>query len=236
MPESFGVLAVTAASIGFLHTLMGPDHYVPFIVLARVRGWGIVRTALVTALCGVGHVLSSVALGLIGIAAGIAVFKLEGIEGGRGTLAAWLLLAFGLAYLAWGIHRAIRGRTHAHSHAHIDGKPHDHEHDHAVEHAHVHEAKTGDVTPWVLFIVFAFGPCEPLIPILMYPAAQGWSWMAAVAVAGIFAAVTIATMVTVVLASAFGLSFLPLKRAERYSHAAAGFAIAAAGGTMLLGL
>ena len=71
MPESFGVLAVTAASVGFLHTLMGPDHYVPFIVLARARGWGIVRTALVTALCGVGHVLSSMALGLIGIAAGI---------------------------------------------------------------------------------------------------------------------------------------------------------------------
>ena len=32
-------LCVTAASIGFLHTLFGPDHYLPFIVMAKAKGW-----------------------------------------------------------------------------------------------------------------------------------------------------------------------------------------------------
>jgi hypothetical protein len=34
------VLLVTALSVGFMHTLLGPDHYVPFIVIGRARRWG----------------------------------------------------------------------------------------------------------------------------------------------------------------------------------------------------
>jgi hypothetical protein len=29
-----------------------------------------------------------------------------------------------------------------------------------------------NVTPWALFIIFILGPCEALIPLFMYPAAQ----------------------------------------------------------------
>jgi len=28
------VLLATAASLGFIHTLIGPDHYLPFIVMS----------------------------------------------------------------------------------------------------------------------------------------------------------------------------------------------------------
>ncbi len=44
------------------------------------------KTIWVTILCGIGHVLSSVVLGIIGIDAGIALDKLELIEGTRGEL------------------------------------------------------------------------------------------------------------------------------------------------------
>ena len=70
MPEELAVLSVTAASIALIHTLLGPDHYLPFIVMARARRWSMRKTACVTLLCGAGHVLSSVLLGGVGIAAG----------------------------------------------------------------------------------------------------------------------------------------------------------------------
>jgi len=77
MLSEIAILAGTAATIGFVHTILGPDHYLPFIVLSKARQWSSVQTVMITFLCGVGHVLSSVVLGFIGIALGIAVFKLE---------------------------------------------------------------------------------------------------------------------------------------------------------------
>ena len=221
------LLCGTAATIGFLHTILGPDHYLPFVVMSRARHWTMPRTALVTVLCGLGHVLSSVLLGLIGVAGGIAVTRLEAFEGLRGSLAAWLLIGFGLAYFAWGLHRAIRNRPHAHQHAH-DETVHEHEHAHVHSHSHVHPGRTRSLTPWILFTIFVFGPCEPLIPILMYPAAQS-SLFGMILVAGIFSAVTIGTMLSVVLLSAWGVSFARLGRLEPYTHALAGATICLAG-------
>ena len=61
-----------------------------------------------------------------------------------------------------------------HGHAHLDGHAHEHEHVHTHAHTHVHAAEAaGNMTPWVLFTIFVFGPCEPLIPLVMYPAAKG---------------------------------------------------------------
>ena len=86
--KEFIILTGTAATIGFIHTILGPDHYLPFIVLSRARKWSSLRTALVTMICGIGHVLSSVILGFLGIALGIAAFKLQAVESFRGELAA----------------------------------------------------------------------------------------------------------------------------------------------------
>ena len=35
------VLLISAASIGFFHTLFGPDHYLPFIVMGKARKWSV---------------------------------------------------------------------------------------------------------------------------------------------------------------------------------------------------
>ncbi len=229
MNQELAILIMTAASIGFFHTLLGPDHYLPFIVMAKARHWSIAKTAMITALCGIGHVLGSIVLGLIGVAAGIAVGKLEAIDSVRGDLAAWAFISFGLVYFAWGVRRAIKNKPHTHSHFHTDGLSHEHEHTHLREHAHVHESPIKiNITPWILFTIFVFGPCEPLIPILMYPAAQS-SWIGMALVAGVFSLTTIGTMMAVVLLAARGVSYLPLSKLERYSHALAGFIIFASG-------
>ena len=68
MTPELTVLLVTAASIGFFHTLFGPDHYLPFIVMAKARKWSLTKTTWITLLCGIGHIGSSVILGMIGVA------------------------------------------------------------------------------------------------------------------------------------------------------------------------
>ena len=230
MDSEAWVLLGMAVSTAFVHTVIGPDHYLPFIMMSRARAWSKARTLAVTLLCGVGHVLSSVLLGLIGVAAGTALASLEAFEGFRGQIAAWGLIAFGLVYMLWGLWRIKTGRTHTHRHMHDTDGVHEHEHTHANEHTHVHDspAAKANITPWVLFVIFAFGPCEVLIPQLMYPAAKS-NWSVLLLVTGAFSVVTIATMTAVVMAGVFGLRRLRLGFAERYAHVLAGGVIAASG-------
>lgn len=153
MTDEIFVLAGTAAGIGFIHTILGPDHYLPFIVMSKARGWTGRKTAVVTSLCGLGHVTGSIVLGALGIFLGAALFNLETFESFRGDLAAWLLIAFGLVYFLWGIRRAIRGRTHEHAHHHGNDQAHNHSHCHLSDHSHVHsEPGSTNLTPWILFI------------------------------------------------------------------------------------
>ncbi|PKM96641.1 MAG: hypothetical protein CVU79_12395, partial [Elusimicrobia bacterium HGW-Elusimicrobia-3] len=99
---------------------------------------------------------------------------------------------------------------------------------------HPHAEKPS-VTPWALFIIFVFGPCEPLIPVLMYPALNTGLGLAAAA-AAVFSAVTIATMLSVVFLLLWGIKLFPVQRLERYSHALAGFAVFACGVAIKAGL
>jgi nickel/cobalt transporter (NicO) family protein len=221
MVNSIVLLSVTAISIGFIHTLLGPDHYLPFIVLSQARKWNLRKTLLITFFCGLGHVLSSVVLGLLGIAIGLSVTRLVSLESFRGNLAAWLFIAFGLVYMIISIRNLIKKRKHTHPHFHIDGEKHAHEHNHHKEHTHIHQEELANTTPWILFLIFVFGPCEPLIPILMYPAAQH-NIPGAVLVSILFSAVTIGTMMSIVLAFKLGLNRINLKPIEKYSHLIAG--------------
>lgn len=212
-----------AASIAFIHTLLGPDHYLPFVAVGKARGWKLPRVALVTVLCGLGHSVGSILLGFVGVFAGRAVTDLLQIESLRGDIAAWGLLAFGLIYFVWGMKRSARNEKHQHWHTHADGTAHLHEHKHVTGHAHIHEAKNGMkfFAPWALFIVFVLGPCEPLIPLMMVPAAQG-NIAAVVMTVGVFTGVTIMTMLSVVMLTSWGLKDVSFKGLEKYTHAFAG--------------
>ena len=77
------LLYASAASLGFVHTILGPDHYLPFIMIAKARNWSVTKTAWFTVLCGLGHVGGSIVLGFVGIAFGIALHKLELFEMNR---------------------------------------------------------------------------------------------------------------------------------------------------------
>lgn len=236
-PTTGWALISLAAAIGVMHTLMGPDHYVPFIALARGGGWSLRKTMLVTLTCGAGHVAGSVLLGFVGIGLGWVLGGIEMFESARGELAGWLLLSVGIVYTAWGVRRAIRNRPHSHVHVHADGTIHRHEHTHHADHVHVHTnaQNPARVTPWVLFIVFIFGPCEPLIPLLMFPAIEH-SVALLITVALVFTIATIGTMSVMVLLGYAGLAWLRWERFERFSHVIAGVAVTACGLAIKLGL
>lgn len=222
METDIQTIALMAASIGFVHTVTGPDHYLPFAMIAKARQWPVLKTLMLVVICGIGHVGSSIALGFVGIATGIAVQNLEFIEGYRGSIAAWVLIIFGLIYGIWGIRRAL------HKHQHQQANE-DHHHSHETGSGHHHlpkqeSLKKGSITPWVLFIIFVLGPCEPLIPILIYPAAK-YGIAEAVYVSLIFAVTTIATMIIMSFALLRGFDFLPMQKIHKYTHAIAGFTI-----------
>ena len=227
------ILILTAAAIAFLHTILGPDHYVVFTAMGKARRWTLAKTLRITTLCGLGHVLSSVAIGALGLVLGAELLSLVEIEGVRGTLAGWALFVFGLMYLAWGLRQAGRSHRHAHVHAHED-VVHSHEHDHREEHRHVHdEAARKSITPWAMFVIFVLGPCEALIPLFMYPAAKQSPGLV-VAVATVFGVVTLLTMLGAVALTSAGLQKLRLPALGRWEHAVAGASVAACGGAITL--
>ena len=222
MTESL-ILLGTAISIALVHTLIGVDHYVPFIALSKSNNWAVKKTIFIVLLCGIGHVLGSVILGFAGIALSSAVTSLINIEDMRGTLATYILIAFGLVYTIYGIRRAVKNKTH--THIGLDGKPFTHSHPVSFPHNEndYQQKKTNNVL-WGLFIFFVLGPCEPLIPLLMYPAATMNIFTLALVTVS-FSAVTIGVMLLMTLLGIKGLQFIKLDRLERYAHALAGSAI-----------
>ncbi|MDP1581314.1 MAG: hypothetical protein Q8M02_13650 [Candidatus Didemnitutus sp.] len=234
-----GLLVLLGSTVGVavLHTLAGPDHYLPFIVMGKARNWPMRRAVWWTSVCGLGHVASSVLIALGAVALGVGLERVEVIEEFRGNLAAWAMMAFGAVYCAWGLKCAWRSRAHVHPHAHESGEVHAHGHTHSAAHLHAHGEGVGfNLTPWILFTIFVLGPCEPMIPLVMYPAAAG-HWLSLVAVVAVFTLLTLGAMVGAVLLAARGIRFLPLQKIERYTHALAGAMVLISGGAMqFLGL
>lgn len=233
MTTEISALLITAVTISCVHTVTGPDHYVPFIALARSRNWSVLKTVLWTVLCGIGHVGSSVALGFAGIFLGWELSKITHLEDLRGGIAGWALLSFGLVYLVWGIRRAYKNRPHKHFDIYDDGSVYVYEHKHGE--GPVYPQERTRVTPWILFIIFALGPCEPLIPLLTYPAARQ-SPTAIILLIVTFMLFTLITMVAMVLLGYYGFSLLRTDRLERYIHAIGGATVTICGiGMVFLG-
>lgn len=230
-------LLVSAILIGVTHTLLGPDHYLPFVALGKARKWTLRWTLGVTFFCGLGHVGASVLIGVIAAMAGWTLGSVNAFESMRGEIAAWLLIFFGLCYLVWALRQLAKGQAHSHLHVHADGTGHEHLHSHAGGHAHVHTVNRTNhqLTAWSLFIIFVFGPCEALIPLLLFPALAHDPYLAA-GVVGLFAGATILTMMITVWAMTKGIQFIQLGSFGRYGHVAAGVVMLTCGTAIHLGL
>jgi hypothetical protein len=219
------MLLGTAVTISLLHTLAGPDHYLPFIALSKAKGWSLSRTLFWTIVCGCGHVWSSVILGLGGAALGWSLSKVTWLEQVRGGVAAWAFLLFGIVYAIIGLVRAGKNRRHKHFDMYEDGS------------LYVYEHKDGEVvapnerhtvTPWVMFVIFLLGPCEPMIPLLYLPAAKN-STAAMVLLITVYTVFTLAIMLLLVVLGYYGFSFLKTEKLEKHMHAIGGATITICG-------
>lgn len=232
MDSDLLLLCVTAVTVALVHTLCGPDHYIPFVAMSRAGGWSFRKTVFITLLSGLGHVGSSILLGFMGIALGEMVARLEIFDATRGRAAGWMMIAFGFGYLVWGMVQVYRhpGQTHCSVHGHHDGA-----HQHEGSELSSEHSRPVRLTPWILFTIFIFGPCEPLIPLLMYPAAQSSLWGVFV-VSLLFAVTTIATMMFMVLCLMQCSKVIRLPGLHTYSHALAGMAVMLCGCAISFGL
>ncbi|MBC7867261.1 MAG: sulfite exporter TauE/SafE family protein [Gloeobacteraceae cyanobacterium ES-bin-316] len=229
MSAEMQALLVTVISIAVLHTLLGPDHYLPFIALSKTRNWSLSKTLGWTLTCGIGHVLSSLLLGLAGAVLGWSFSTLGWLQNIRGGVAGWLFLLFGLLYFLWGLKRFYSNRPHKHFDLDDTGELYVYDHRHGATGEMPERFK---VTPWVMFIIFVLGPCEPMIPMLYFPAAQN-SWLDMITLIVVYTLCTLATMSLVVVLGYYGLSFVKTSRLEKYTHTAAGFTLFLCGAGML---
>ena len=213
-------LFLSSAAVSFLHTASGPDHYLPFIVISRSKKWKMSTTIFWTAICGFGHILSSLLIGMVGLLVGWHLGKLNVLQHVRGDLSGWCLLAFGLIYLGYGLYRAVRNRPHKHFDV-LGNDLYVYEHSHGQS---VYPQKRIKVTPWILFALFVMGPSEPLLPLLFYSGSRH-SIPEVVMLISVFALTTVLTMLAMVLVGIYGYSMFRTDRVERYVHAIGGAVI-----------
>lgn len=224
-------LSITAITIAFFHTAAGPDHYLPFIVLKRSRGWSTTKTLMLTILCGFGHVASSIILGFIGVFLGWQLSEISFLQDVRGDMSSWALLIFGVVYLIWGLLRARKLQPHKHFDVMQDDV-------YVYEHRHNEAYKPSSrvkVTPLVLFAIFVMGPSEPIIPLLFFSGTHR-SPSEILLLTALFTLTTIITMVAMVILGSYGYQRLKTESIDRFSHAIGGFVISmCAFGMLFLG-
>ncbi len=229
MSNEIYYLVVTAITISCLHTITGPDHYLPFIALAKTKNWTLHQTITWTLLCGAGHVAGSLLLGIGGIAFGLSLSKITWLENVRGGAAAWAMLLLGTAYLLYAVYQLSTNKRHKHFEGYDDGALYVYEHKHGSV---VYPNERRKVTPWVMFVVFVLGPCEPLIPLLSFPAARQ-SVTGVVVLVSVFTIFTLACMVAMVLLGYYGVAFFKTEKLERYVHVIGGSTVMICGTGMV---
>lgn len=212
---TFSALLITALLTAVIHTIAGPDHYLPFIAIAKSRGYSLKKTLLWTFVCGIGHIGSAllIALMFIYFSHWLTEANFTWIEDNRADLAAYTMIGLGAAYLLWALRRRLLNKRHPHQHLPAEQK---------------------NITVWVLFIIFVLGPCEALLPILTASSVLGVS--AVISSTIVFSVATIATMILAVTAGVLGLNFLHFDKAEKYAHELAGATIMACGFAIVFGL
>jgi sulfite exporter TauE/SafE len=225
MSAELMTLLLTTVLISFVHTASGPDHYLPFIVFSRTRKWSLATTVFWTTACGIGHVLSSVLIGMIGVLLGWQLSKLDFVQGIRGDLASWSLLILGAFYLVWGLVRAYQNKPHKHFDVYDGDDIYVYTHRHGET---VRPSSRIKVTPYILLAIFVMGPSEPIVPLLFYSGVTRSIFEISLLIS-VFTVTTVATMLGIVLLGYFGQSFVRTDKLERFSHAIGGAVVTLSG-------
>jgi nickel/cobalt transporter (NicO) family protein len=226
------LLFLSSCSTAVIHALI-PDHWLPFVLMARSQRWSERRTAVLTGLAGSLHVLMSILVGVLAIALGSVSVQGLAQRTGRSLdfLAGALLVFFGVAYGFLAHRREARahgrqGLTAGPAEGH-DETSHVHVHGHLLE-RWFHGALTGGA----LVLIIGMSPCSLLVPILFAASAEGPAAIVAAALG--FMLCTIGTMVGVALFATRGMKRLEWPLFTRYGDLASGALVAMIGLTLMI--
>jgi nickel/cobalt exporter len=207
---SVPLLLIAAATVGFLHSIL-PDHWVPLAVVARTQRWTLIRTARVSLLASIGHVLTSIVLG--GIIALVGLQFRKTFETQQGHIVGVVLVLTGIGFALWSLtghggHSHDHGVAHPHDHGEHDARTHlddhshshvhGHDHEHGDDHAHDHRPETSQSKMrGMAGILVPFGaaasPDLTILPIFLAASAVGIG-----TVIGVLTAFSLVTLVTFV--------------------------------------
>jgi hypothetical protein len=210
-------LAFTGFSVAFFHAAL-PTHWLPFVLVARARGWRERKTMSVAVLASLGHVAITSLLGLV-----IAWLGLE-LDEHLGELFRWIVGGVLLVVGGYFAVQQLRGAGLRHHHlpgghhhpseecGHEAGTSHL---EHELRESPLVEKRTGD---WAaisgLLVMLTLSPCEAFLPVYLSGVQFGWTGffvLSAILAAGTLGGMTIFTWLTL-----RGLARFDLKKVERY--------------------
>lgn len=217
-------ILVTGFTVAFFHAAI-PTHWLPFVLTARVQKWSPVKTLLITAFAGSGHVLFTALLGFLVAWCGMT------LNAKIGALFPWIagggLILFGLYYVV----QQWRGAGHGHHHwcggHHHDHGTHDHHHDHD-DHSREHDSHSESTeikapdrkSDWAaiasLFALLTFSPCEGFVPVYVSGINYGWSGFFLLTL--ILSVGTVLGMVLFTALTLAGMEKLKLQCLEKYER------------------
>lgn len=194
-------------AVGVLHTIV-PDHWVPIALVARRLRWTRLQTAQAAAIAGLGHALSTLAIGVVVWLGGVALAVRYGNF--MSVLTSFALISFGL-WIAVASLRETRAAS-----LHQDGG----------EKPRPGESRQRNLRTTVLLILGS-SPMVEGIPVFFAAARFGAGLLAVMAAC--FAISTIATYVVLCVFSHVALQNLSFGPLERYGEVLSGAIIAILG-------
>lgn len=180
-------------------------------MIGNAQKWPQAKVMTVTFLAGLGHVLSSIILAVIGIALGMGLLKIKGIVESVSQVGGILLIGFGIFYMLWGLRHL------------------------GEEHLDRFEKNRSITSTWALIAIFVLGPCESLIPLMFLSTLYGWSGVIAITLS--FSLTTVFMMMAQTFLAYIGIQKVHIEFLHKFSHVIAGGVIALTGVVvMLLGI
>ncbi|HWA87570.1 MAG TPA: hypothetical protein VG710_15175 [Opitutus sp.] len=228
-------IAVTGFTVAFFHAAI-PTHWLPFVLVARARGWRRAKTVAVTAFAGLGHVAVTSALGF---AIAWFGFRLdERVGRAFPWLAGGLLFTIGVYFvvrqtrgegvchhvLPGGHHHASEACGHEEEQSHLE---------HELADSELGSARRGD---WAaiggLFLMLTLSPCEGFLPI--YLSGVRFGWRGFFVLSAILAVAALAGMTLFTWLALAGWERVKLKRFERWESGLLGALFCALGIVVVL--
>lgn len=210
-------VAVTGFTVAFFHAAI-PTHWLPFVLVAKARGWSRAKTLGVVALAGMGHVALT---SLLGVAIAWFGFQLdERVGAAFPWVAAGLLGAMGMFYFwrQWrggGIchHHPPGGHHHAGEHCGHE-KERSHWEDELKDSALVSARADDRAAVGGLFVMLTLSPCEGFLPVYLSGVKFGWPGFFTLSV--ILAVAALGAMLLFTWLALRGIERIRVKNFERY--------------------